>query len=255
MSKNMETGHVKNVAAFESLINTCASHKDLYKPGNTELSVEELTKRLATSQQLMQLVNDATEGYKSATNEREILFKKVPMLASRVVDALSSSRVSSQTMDDALAIKRRIHGRRAKTVAATTPAAEVVTPADATATVASAKTVSVSQTGFDNMLSHFTKLVTLVSGQSKYKPNEADLAVEGLMAMLTDMRSKNAAAKSSLEDLNKIRNVRNRDLYVGENSLVSTATAVKTYIRSVFGKGTPEVRQAYAHKLTNYKVK
>lgn len=251
----METGHVKNVAAFESLINTCASHKDTYQPGNTELSVVELKKRVATSQQLMQLVNDASEAYKKATNEREILFKKVPMLASRVVDALSSSRVSRQTMDDALAIKRRIQGRRAKAVAATTPAPETATPADATASVTTAKTVSVSQMGFDNMLAHFTKLVTLASGQLKYKPNEADLAVEGLMAMLDDMKSKHAAANTSLEDLNKVRNLRNRDLYVGEDSLVSTATAVKKYIRSVFGKGTPEVRQAYAHKLTNYKVK
>jgi hypothetical protein len=255
MSKSVETGHAKNVATFKALISTCKGFGKSYKPSNPELTVESMTQRLVNTQVFTQALIDTKEAYHRATSQRERLFAKVPALAGRVVGALTSSKIAPQTMDHANSVYRKIRGRRAKAVTMPAPATVQEQNATATVTTPAAKTISVSQLGFDNMAAHLTKLVAVVEAEPKYRPNEPELSVETLKAALAEMESANEAVRTATTAMNNALTARNQDLYAHETGLVSTAALVKAYVKSAFGLGSPEHKKTTAHQFTKLRAK
>jgi hypothetical protein len=137
---------------------------------------------------------------------------------------------------DARTIVNKIQGRRAK----------AVNVPDAAAIAAGAtpvKTASVAQTGFDNMIDHFARLITLLTAEPKYLPNEEALQLPSLNALLADLKAKNASVIEVTPALSNARIARDKLLYAENTGVVDTALSVKLYVKSLFGASSPEYKQ------------
>ncbi|NJL76804.1 MAG: hypothetical protein HC892_19090 [Saprospiraceae bacterium] len=103
---------------------------------------------------------------------------------------------------------------------------------------------------FDSRIDNFDKFVKLLTSVTLYAQNEADLKVTALTAVLTDLKTKNAAVIAAEVPLNNARITRNDVLYKPNTGLVDIALDVKTYIKSVFGASSPQYKKISKIKFT-----
>lgn len=242
MSSNSETGHAKNVANFEDLISFCTAYGATYSPTKAALKIASLNGQLIAANASLAAVKVAKTAYDNATNAREITFKPVKSLATKVVNAIAATEATAQTVADVKSSNNKIQGRRAKAVA----------KPDAKALAAGAepvKTASTSQQSFDKMIDHFAQLIATLTAEPKYQPNENDLKLAALNAILADMKAKNTAVINVTTAASNARIARNKVLYDDTTGLVDTALAVKLYVKSVYGATSPQYKQVAALKF------
>ena len=236
MPSTTETGHAKNVATFEDLISFCTGYGAAYNPSRAALKLPALTAQLAAANAALQAVKTAKTVYDNATNAREIAFKGLKPFATKIVSSLAATEAAPQTVDDAKSTNLKLQGRRAKKVDmpdAAARAAGAPTP----------KTASVSQQSYDKMIDHFAQLLATLAGEPKYLPNENELKLPALNALLADLRAKNTAVINAYTALSNARIARNKALYAETSGLLDVAQDVKLYIKSVFGAASPQFKQ------------
>jgi len=244
MSSTVETGHAKNVATFEDLIGFCNAYGAPYNPKKPVLKLPALIAQHKAANVTLLAVKDAKTAHDKATNAREIAFKPLRQLATKVVSALAASDVISQTVDDARSTNMKIQGRRVKALKKQV----VVAGADAPAPV---RTSSTSQQSFDKMVDHLTQLVSTVSAEPEYDPNERELSVPTLNAVIADLRAKNSAVIATTATVSNARIARDRALYADVSGLIDTAHGVKQYVKSLFGSNSLEYKQVSKLKFLN----
>ena len=93
------------------------------------------------------------------------------------------------------------------------------------------------------MIDHMDNLITLVTTEPSYKPNEKDLTAIALNDLLTKLKAANKAVKDADTAYSNSRISRNKLLYADNTGLVPTAGEVKKYVRSVYGASAPEYKQ------------
>jgi hypothetical protein len=244
LPKGKETGHAKNVGNFDQLIGFCTGYGAAYNPSKPSIKLPALTASLTTAQTALASQKAAKTAFDNATNAREITFKPLKKLSTRIVNALMATDAARQTVDDAQSINFKIHGKRARAKPNTKPISEGEA-------IAPDHTISVSQLGFDNLIDHFAKLIQTVSAEPLYKPNETDLQVAGLNTMLADMKAKNKAVTTAIANISNARIARNKVLYAESIGLVDISFATKVYVKSVFGSGSPQFKQVSKISFTN----
>jgi hypothetical protein len=222
----MKTGNVKQVAAFGKLVGICNNLGARYNPSKAALTPTALANLLEQAQQSLEAVTVARTNFVLAINSRQDSYAGVYPLASRIVRALASMESSRENIRDARLLKRKLTSRPpSATTQAATPGVEGSTPAS---------THSSSQLDYDGQANTIAKLIQLVQELPAYNPNEPDLSVAGLKATLADLRNTSKAVADTGNALASARMHRNQVFY-GKGGLLETATAVKEYIRSVFG--------------------
>jgi hypothetical protein len=243
MASTAETGHAKNIATFEDLISFCTGYEAAYNPSKAALKLTALNTQLATASESLQAVKEAKTAHDNATNARELAFKPLKPLATKIVSSLSATDALRQTVNDAKSINSKIQGKRAKAIAR--PDAKV-----STQSTAPARTASTSQQSFDKLVDHFAQLLTALAAETKYTPNETALKLTTLNTLLTDLRTKNTSVIATTTALSNTRIARDEALYDETTGIVATALDVKTYIKSVFGASSPQFKQVSALKFT-----
>jgi len=236
MASSIETGHAKNVATFEDLISFCTGYGATYNPSKATLKLPAMTTQLTAANAALQAVKVAKTAYDNATNAREIAFKPLKPLATKIVNGLAATEATAQTVDDVKSTNFKIQGRRAKTVEK--PSAKAL--AEGAEPV---KTVSTSQQSFDKMIDHFAQLIATLTAESKYLPNENELKVATLNTTLTDLKAKNTTVINSTTALSNARIARDKALYAEIVGMVDTAQDVKQYVKSLFGATSPQYKQ------------
>ena len=236
MPSTSETGHAKNVANFEDLISFSTGYGATYNPTKEALKVANLNTQLANAQTVLNEVKTTQTAFNNATNKRMDAFKPLKSLATKIINALDATDASAETVKDARTINRKIQGQRAtpKTVSSP-PAAQVEGAAD--------KTISASQQSYDQQIEHFAKLVELLSSDSNYKPNEADLTVAANQTKLAALKAANTDVVKTYTNWSNSRIARTNTLYNPLTGLVNTALDVKKYIKSIFGALSPQFKQ------------
>jgi hypothetical protein len=243
MLPSTETGHAKNVATFEDLISFCKGYGATYNPTKASIKLTALTEMLTTAQTALQAVAQAKVVHDDATNEREISFAPLKPRATKIINALAATDAKEQTVDDARTVINKIQGKRARAV-------EVPDEKALAAGAEPVKTSSTSQQSFDKQIDHLTHLITLLTNEPNYQPNEEELKVVTLNTMLADMKAKNTAVIDSWTTLSNARIQRNKTLYHKKTGLTDTAQAVKVYVKSIYGPKSPEFKQVSALKFT-----
>lgn len=219
------TGHVINVANFETLIAFCVSYKDVYQPGNALISLDALRDKAKQAREILADCNVKRTAYQNAVGARIEAFKELKPLATRIISALSVSGVSSQTMEGARSINRRIQGKRLKT--------------RKLAEEQGLKTISGSQLSYDTRISNLDSLIQFVSSHPEYQPNEPFMKPDGLRQFSKELKALYDAVGASENPWFSARVARDKILYSPEDGLVRLATMVKDYLRSVFGAADP----------------
>lgn len=227
----MKTANVNQVAAFGKLVGICNDLGATYNPSKVAITTTALTTLLEQARLSVEAVDMTGTAYALAINARKERFDEILPLASRIVRAVSAFESSRENIREAKLIKRKL------------------TPQRKVKDGESGKfTYTTSHLDFVGMVSTFESLVRLVEAMPAYQPNEIALQVETLKAMIPDFFAKSEAVSNAGNALANARIHRNKVLY-GPNGMFETATAVKEYIRSVFGVRSEPAREVGKLKL------
>jgi len=232
MASTSETGHAKNIANFQDLIAFVTGYGATYNPSKNALKLPQLNTLVTTSQGNLTDVITKNTAYNNSVNDRIIAFDGLKALSTRLVNALETTDAPKEKVSDAKGFNRKIQGKRASTsVTPTDPS----TPAPAT--------ISASQQSYDQQIQHFAGLVSVLQSETSYTPNENELKIVTLTAKQANLVAKNNAVSTAYTNISNSRINRNKTLYEDVTGMVSVATEVKKYIKSVFGASSPEFAQ------------
>ena len=248
MKTTSETGNAKNVAMFDELIAAATGFGSAYNPSKVSILLVEMQKLSYLAKSALRDINALLPAYSNAVAGREVAIAPLSQLTTRILNSLKASDTTSQVIDNAKTIVRKIQGTRA------TPK---ITGAQKAALAAEGKEtneISASQMSYDNRLENFDKLIQLLAGIPTYAPNETELQVASLRVLYDNLLAKNEAVLAADIPVSNARIARNTLLYAPETGLVDTAMACKTYIKSVFGATSPQYKQISKLAFTTIKV-
>lgn len=247
MAYSTETGHAKNVANMGTLITNVSVLGDKYNPAKDSLKLAALNALWEKGKAVIGALNSAESVYKKACAERDIAFKPLSKLITRISNATKASGTSKQIDEMVKSLVRKLHGRRATPKMSEDEAS--VTEENGTAPV----NYSSSQMSFDSRLDNLDKLIKLLASVPEYAPNEPDLQVSTLIAYQTELNAKNLAVTNAVAPLTVSRTERNDVIYTSTTGIVDISVDVKSYIKSVFGTTSPQYKAISRLKFTNYK--
>lgn len=237
----MKTGTLKNVASFEKLVGICNDLGARYNPSKSELSSTALSVLLEQAHNSIEEVDNAHTNFVNAVNQRQASFAQLNPLAVRIIRALVASGASAETMYDAYALKRKLNTARSS-------AQPVVNPAEEGSTVQ--KSGVISYQDFENRASIFSQLVKLLQSTAEYAPNEPELQLPALKAYMAELRERSHTVMVTGNALSNARDKRNKT-FTGKGSVHAIGTAVKAYIRSLFGLRSYPATELAKLRLTN----
>lgn len=232
-----ETGHAKNVANFQELVNYVIAYGPAYNPSRESIRVTALQELLTNAQKGIVDFDTALSPYSMASAERQTAFEPLNKLSTRLLNALKATDTTSNVDDTAQTLVRKIKGERAAN-----PKTADTAPTEGN-TDPGTKQISVAQTSFDNRLENFYKLIIHLQNIPQFKPNETELKPETLLALYDTMNTKNNQAKQAGVALSNARIARNKILYEPLTGLFDIAFDTKSYIKSLFGASSPEFKQ------------
>lgn len=232
MASTSETGHAKNVANFQDLIEFVTGYGATYNPSKNSLKLTQLISLKTTADSSLADVISKNTNYNNKVNERITAFSGLKSLSTRLVNALQTTDASSETIGNAKTFNRKMQGKKAS-------ASQIPTDPNAPAPT----TISTSQQSYDQLIQHFAGLTSVLEAEASYTPNESDLQVATLQSKITDLTAKNTAVATAYASISNSRIARNTTLYDTNSGLVETANEVKKYIKSVFGATSPQFAQ------------
>lgn len=193
----------------------------------------------------MSILNVKTleSAFKNALDAREIVFKPLNQIVSRVVNSLKAFNVTGHIFESVMLYLRKIQGR-------SSGKNNVQNKPDETET----KTRSTSQMSFDNRIAHLDAMIQSLLSIPAYTPNEKEIQIESLKSFSEDLKKKDAAVISALAELRKARAARNELMYKPVTGMVDIAKDAKLYIKSVFGVKSPQYRQVSKLNFVNVKA-
>ena len=247
MASSNETGHVKNVLNLEDLITICVGYGGAYNPSKDSIKITALNQLLTDCQTELANVNKKLTDYNTAVTNRQLIFKDLKKLATRLVNALGASNTNAKTIENAIAINRKIQGVRASTK-------ETAPGTERTSDTPQAKVHSVSQQSYGLLTEHFSKLILLLQSETNYNPNEELLKVTNLNTLLSDMSTKNTTVLTASTEVTNARINRNELFYLSPNCLFNTTAEVKKYVKSLFGATSQQYKQISGIKFTMGKM-
>lgn len=244
MASKSETGHPINVANFEQIVLDVASYDGQYNPSNESLKVNALRNLLAEAKNAINEVTAVEPAYRLAVGSRDEAFSPLRNLVTKIINALKASGVSTQVVDSAQTLTRKLQGRRATSKMSDEEKKLAESEGQST------KEASSSQLSYDNQIENFDRLIQFLNSVPSYKPNEPNLQTVTLSNLLADLKAKNLAALNAEIPLTNARIKRNDILYTVNTGLVDVALNVKTYIKSVFGTSSPQYKKISKIKFT-----
>lgn len=232
MASTSETGHAKNVANFQDLIEFVTGYGATYNPSKNSLKLPQLISLKASADGNLSDVISKNTNYNNKVNERITAFSGLKSLSTRLVNALQTTDATDETIGNAKTFNRKMQGKKAS--ASQTPT-DPNTPAPTT--------ISTSQQSYDQLIQHLAGLTAVLEAEPSYSPNETDLQVATLQTKIAELTAKNTAVATAYTSISNSRIARNETLYTSTTSLVETALEVKKYIKSVFGATSPQYAQ------------
>ncbi len=245
MSSVSESGHAKNVANLQKLIQTINTFGVNYNPSNTNITTTALSALYTNATTLLDAVTTNLQIWKDATNTREIAFKACTTISTQLLSTLQSFDVSQQTIDDFSALVKKMRGDSSSKP--TKAEAEKLTANDTAS--AESTSNSTSQQSFDNKIQHFGKMITSLQNQTNYTPNETAFQVVTLQADLANLKSINTAANNAKANLTSSRIDRNKLFYGDTNNLLDVVKRTKNYIKGLYGASSQQYKSVLAIKF------
>jgi len=231
-----QTGHAKNIANFDKLLEAIRQMGADYQPSKKGITLEKLEEKRKLMAKTMNTWNQKEKTAFEAENTRTALYAQLGPYSTRIAGALTVSEgVTPLTIKDVKSLLTKLRGKRAG------KKPEPTTQLDGTTTPA--RTISVSQLGFDERNAFFKELNSIIMQQPSYAPNEADLTKDAIAKFFQKLEQSNLGTIKANTELQNARNLRNTNLYDPATGLVATAKDIKAYVKSVLGTAHPVYKQ------------
>lgn len=250
MASTSETGHAKNIANLDKLIDFVTQLGATFNPTNPQITVIGLNNLKTQSTTDFKNWSSAFTAYKTNTNERELVFAPLKKLNIAISDNLKSLSIPQQTIDDVTAIISKITGNGGKSAKQkNVPPLASANPTTVVGDGSVKKSISTSQQSFDNITANFEKLIQQLLAIPTYAPNEVNIQTASLQALLSSMQTANLNAITATNAVNQARNQRNLTLYGDNTGLYDIVKKTKLYIRQIYGITSPQYSQVTAIKF------
>ena len=227
MASQYETGHAKNVANLQKLIEQVTVYTN-YNPPVDNLTVANLQTLYTTSLAKLSEVEEKRNANKNAIHLRQVAFENLKPTCTKIVNLLDILGITQGTIDQAKSLNKLIQGSSNKVTP--TPEEGGETP----------KTVSTSRQSYTQQADNFGILVQLLGTIPTYNPNEDDLKLTTLTPYQASLMSATQAVDQTEAELNNKLIERNQVLYADGTGLYSIAQNVKKYVKSSYGATSPE---------------
>lgn len=239
MASNSETGHVVNIANFRVLIERCEEFGAFYDPENADISLVHMWAKWSAADVLHSEYIAALEATKIPINERELLFRRIGKIAVRALNVYIASKASKPAIEDAKSFVNKLLGRYVKVKRLEDGSRDP-------------KHVSSSEQGYVKKAEHFTMLIELLKNDVNYAPKEVAIQIGSLEVLLAEAKGANTEIIELEVEATKRRLHRNHALYDSVKGLCDLALACKSYVKGVFGPGSPEARLVVSIKLKRF---
>lgn len=252
MTTFFETGHSKNVANLLKYEQFLATLGVGYNPANTNITASAISTLYNNADTKVNAEKTAFTTWKQATNQREINFKELKSLSTKLLGALQSTGTAQQTINDFAFYVKKLRGntvtKSTKADAGITdpPPTDDITP---TPTPTEPTTISTSQQSYDNKMQHFSKMILLLQGQPVYVPNETEFQVASLQTRFTTITTINDTANTAIATLRAARIERNTFMYAENTGVLDLIKQSKAYIKSVYGADSQQYKTANSIKF------
>lgn len=246
MTSTKETGHAKMVSNFRTLVNNISTLGSKYNPGNPNLQLAQLQTLLVDADAKILNLIDANANYKQKVVAKDLAFKDLKKLSSSIIATLQSSGIEAKTIENAKSFHKKIQGTRITKKPTETTDANNMSPPP--------KTISTSQQSASQLIQHLGGLISILETEPNYTPNEPELQIAGLKAKQNDLLNKINDIDLAFSNANNKRIERNEVLYSNSNSVYTSATEAKNYIRAVFGLQSKEYRAISKLRFVNKKT-
>ena len=247
MATNSDINHAKNVTNFETLISVVVSLGATYNPSKDSLKLPALQTLHSAATDSMTALKNAESATATAVDTRELAFKSIGSLFTRINNALKASNSTVQADDTAKSIFRKLHGKRASAK---------LTEEQKAILLAEGKEVnqnSNSQMGYDDRVENFESLISFLQTVPEYNPNEEELKITTLQALLSDLKAKNISVIQNRIAEDTVRGVRKSVQNTPLTGLVDIANDVKSYIKSVFGVNSTQYKLVSKLRFVKFK--
>jgi len=242
MASKSETGHTKNVTNFKSLNVYLDSLGVKYNPSKVSIQLPQLQAQYTAADQSLTAIQDALPAFTDAVDDQEAAFEPLDKLVTRVVRAYKACLENPAEAETVISLQKKINGKGKKADPKKEPEEGENDP------------ISTSQLSYDNRQANFQLLVKTIGANSLYQPNEDELKVTTLQAYANDLKKATEAVDIVAAPIINGRIARNTLLYHVETGLVpATINAVKNYIISVYGAGSPQIKHINTLKFKEIK--
>ena len=247
MATNSDINHAKNVTNFETLISVVVSLGATYNPSKDSLKLPALQTLHSAATDSMTALKNAESATATAVDTRELAFKSIGSLFTRINNALKASNSTVQADDTAKSIFRKLHGKRAS--AKLTEEQKAILSAEGK----EVNQNSNSQMGYDDRVENFESLISFLQTVPEYNPNEEELKITTLQALLSDLKAKNISVMQNRIAEDTVRGVRKSVQNTPLTGLVDIANDVKSYIKSVFGVNSTQYKLVSKLRFVKFK--
>ena len=173
-----------------------------------------------------------------AIDDRQVVFQNIQKFCTQIINFLSSTNVSTKTIEDANSINAKIQGVRINKKAKST-----TTEVADTTEITPIKTISVSHLSYDNIYDNFKNLIDLLSKDNSYSSEDDQFKIVNLQTKRDSMLSANDNVKTIENEVNNTRKERDQIFYIGEASMLVVAKGIKKYFSGKYGVTSPEFAQ------------
>jgi acyl-CoA hydrolase len=251
MASTSETGHPKNVANFENLVSFVVGYGVTYNPSKVTLKVPALQTQLASCKANIASVTSTSVAFNNAVNARMMAFDGLKKLSTRLLNALDATNASTQLVKDFKTVNAKVQGSKL-TKADSGKTAKLIDPN--APVVETTKTISSSQQSYSSLIEHMATMITVLSTEPTYVPNENELKVLTLNTLLTSLKNTNTAVINAYTTVSNARLSRDQSLYNTTNGLCETAKEVKMYVKSLYGATSPQYKLISGLEFKSRKV-
>jgi len=245
MATQYETGHAKNVANLQKLIEQITTYTQ-YNPSIENLKIPAVTTLYTNAIAVLNNVTDKKNANKNAIHLRQELNKDLKSKVTRIINHLDVLNLIDGKFNQAKSINKLIQGTK-KTI-------KVVPESEEQNENENEKTKSTSRQSFTETAENLSKLLQLVATIENYNPNIEDLKIENLNTYQTNLVKATQQVNKTEAELNTELINRNKLLYSNENGLYEIAQNVKKYVKSVYGATSPEYTNVSKIRFTSKEV-
>jgi hypothetical protein len=247
MTTFSEKGHAKNVANLGTMISFATGFGTGYNPSKQSITLPALYSLREEAQKSLVSLNTLHNNWSVAVEVQQHRFEGLNVLLTRILNSVESGDVSPAVRAGVKALNKKLQGTRIRKHATAPSVHATENPEE------KLPTISTSRLSADSRMENFEKLTQLLMEQPGYHPNEPDLQLSALQAMLADFKKNNEAVKTAQMLLSNARISRNKLFYDRETGLVKVGLDVKKYVKSVFGATSPEYTQVSGIEFTMQK--